>query len=210
MLSLDIARSSLAVHGQERIGRSLAAAQLRAGIRGGGRFRELSERFLASPGVVAVDPLRIVIDTRSGGISGHEARRLLFERTRSTEMATDSVIVAVIGAGRRPMAARPHRARRAPRPGVATGSPIALPEPGPAVVSLREAYFAPAELVPAELPAACRRTRSPLTPLASPTCCRRAHHREVIDFLRRTARSPFGHIRGAAKPELSRMRVLMK
>ena len=33
---------------------------------------------------------------------------------------------------------------------------------------------------------------------------------EVIDFLLRTARSPFGHVRGAAKPDLSRMRVLMK
>ena len=32
-------------------------------------------------------------------------------------------------------------------------SPIALPVPGPAVVSLREAYFAPAELVPAEVAA---------------------------------------------------------
>ena len=29
---------------------------------------------------VDIDPLRVVIDTRAGGISGHEARELLFER----------------------------------------------------------------------------------------------------------------------------------
>ena len=46
MLSLDIARSSLAVHGRERIGHSLeAAARLRAGIRDRGRSNaELSAR----------------------------------------------------------------------------------------------------------------------------------------------------------------------
>ena len=80
MLSLDVARSSLAVHGHERIGPSLqAAAPLRAGVRAANRFGELSDRFLASPGVVAVDPLRIVIDTRAGGLSGHEARQTLFD-----------------------------------------------------------------------------------------------------------------------------------
>ena len=100
-LSLDVTRSSLAVHGRERIGRSLAAAaRLRDGVRAAGRFGELSERFLTSPAVVALDPLRVVIDARSGGVSGHEARRILFdEYAIHTEMATDSAIVAVIGAG---------------------------------------------------------------------------------------------------------------
>jgi lysine decarboxylase len=73
--------SSIAVQGGERMGRSLrAAAGLREGVHAGWRFRDLSERFLAAPAVVAVDPLRIVIDWRSGGISGHEARPILFDR----------------------------------------------------------------------------------------------------------------------------------
>ena len=49
-LSLDVARSSLAVHGRERIGRSLAAtARLRDGVRAAGRFRELSQPLPRSP-----------------------------------------------------------------------------------------------------------------------------------------------------------------
>ena len=104
MMSLDVARRNLAVHGKERISRSIEAAnKLRQGVRDAGRFEELSDRFLASPGIVAVDPLRVVIDTRRGGISGHEARKILFDEHRiHVEMATDSAIVAVIGADRRP------------------------------------------------------------------------------------------------------------
>jgi lysine decarboxylase len=141
-MSLDIARSSLAVHGRERIGRSLgAAAMLRDGVRAGRRFRELSDRFLASPGVIAVDPLRVVIDTRSGGIGGHEARRILFEHHQiHTEMATDSVIVAVIGAGAAPDVKRVLSALHAlPDRGETASRPLALPEPGRSVLSLRDA-----------------------------------------------------------------------
>ena len=212
-LSLDVARSSLAVHGAERIGRSLmAAAQLREGVRGAGRFREVSERFLASPAVVAVDPLRVVIDTRSGGISGHEARQTLFDdHAIHTEMATDSVVVAVIGAGAVPDVARVLAALDAlPDTGAAGSAPRALPDPGPQVVSLREAYFAPAELVAAEhavgrVSADALAAYPPGIPNVLPGELITA---EARDFLRSTAASPFGHVRGAADPYLERMRVL--
>jgi arginine decarboxylase len=213
MLSLDIARSTLAVHGHERIGASLEAARrLREGVRAAGRFRELSTRFLASPAVVAVDPLRVVIDTRSGGISGHEARQALFERHQvHTEMATDSVVVAVIGAGAVPDVQRVLAALDAlPDRGAQSGPPTALPEPGPTVVSLCEAYFAPAELVPAE-DAAGRVSADALA--AYPPGIPNVLPGEVItaetrDFLRSTAAAPFGHVRGAVDPDLARMRVL--
>ncbi len=213
MLSLDIARSSLAVHGRERISRSLeAAAQLREGVRAAGRFRELSERFLASPGVVAVDPLRVVIDTRIGAISGHEARQVLFDDHEiHTEMATDSVVVAVIGAGSAPDVGRVLAALDAlPDRGAAGGPPSALPEPGPAVVSLREAYFAPAELVPADdavgrVSADALAAYPPGIPNLLPGELITA---ETKEFLRRTAAAPFGHVRGAVDPDLTRLRVL--
>jgi arginine decarboxylase len=215
MLSLDIARSSLAVRGTERIGRSLRAAErLREGVRATGRFRELSERFAASPGVVAVDPLRIVIDTRSGGLSGHEARQVLFDGHQvHTEMATDSVIVAVIGAGAEPDVDRVLRALEAlPDHGAAGTPPIALPEPGPAVVSLRQAYFAEAELVRAD-DAVGRVSSDALA--AYPPGIPNVLPGELItaatrDFLQRTAASPFGHVRGAADAALTQMRVLRK
>ena len=213
MLSLDMARSTLAVHGRERIGHSLdAAARLREGVRAAGRFRELSNRFLSSPAVVAVDPLRIVIDTRSGGISGHEARQALFDHHQvHTEMATDSVVVAVIGAGAVPDVQRVLAALDAlPDRGAQTGPPTALPEPGPKVVSLREAYFAPAELVPAEdavgrVSADALAAYPPGIPNVLPGELITA---ETRDFLRSTAAAPFGHVRGAVDPDLARIRVL--
>ena len=213
MLSLDVTRSSLAMHGRERIARSLdAATRLRDGVRTAERFRELSERFLASPSVVAVDPLRVVIDTRSGGISGHEARQILFDEHQiHTEMATDSVIVAVIGAGAVPDIERVLVALDAlPDHGAAAGLPSVLPQPGPAVLSLREAYFAPAALVPAEhavgrVSADALAAYPPGIPNLLPGELITA---ETLDFLRRTAAAPFGHVRGAVDPELTRLRVL--
>jgi lysine decarboxylase len=212
-MSLDIARRSLALHGLRRIERSLQAAEkLRDGVRSGGRFHELSERFLAAPGVVALDPLRIVIDTRRGGISGHEARKLLFERHQvHTEMATDSVVVAVIGAGAVPDVERALEAIHAlPDHGATTAAAITLPEPGPAVLSLRDAYFAPAELVPSDraigrVSADSLAAYPPGIPNVLPG---ELITSQTLDFLQGTANSPFGHVRGAADPGLTHVRVL--
>jgi arginine decarboxylase len=213
MLSLDMARSTLAVHGRQRIAWSLEAAErLRDGVRSAARFRDLSDRFLASPAVVAVDPLRVVIDTRSGGISGHEARQILFERHQvHTEMATDTVVVAVIGAGAVPDVDRVLAALDAlPDHGAASAPPVALPTPGPPVVSLREAYFAPAELLPAEdavgrVSADALAAYPPGIPNLLPGERITA---ETRDFLRRTAAAPFGHVRGAVDAALTHVRVL--
>jgi lysine decarboxylase len=213
-MSLDIARRSLAVHGHERIGRSLQAAErLRDGVRSGGRFHDLSDRFLAAAGVVALDPLRVVIDTRAGGISGHEARQLLFERHHvHTEMATDSVVVAVIGAGAAPDVERVLEAIHAlPDLGATASAAITLPEPGPEVVSLRDAYFAPAELVAAgeavgRISADSLAAYPPGIPNVLPGELITAG---TLDFLTRTADSPFGHVRGAVDPRLTRLRVLV-
>ena len=66
-----------------------------------GRFLDASARLSAAEGVVALDP--IVIDTRPGGLSGHEPRERLFKENRvHLEMSTASVVVAVIGAGPAP------------------------------------------------------------------------------------------------------------
>ena len=55
---------------------------------------------MQSPGVAAIDPLRIVIDTRAGGISGYHARHLLAQVDRiHVELSTEAVIVAIIGPG---------------------------------------------------------------------------------------------------------------
>lgn len=213
MMSLDLARHALAVHGQQRIQRSLdAAAALRSGVRDGGRFAELSDRFLAFPGVADLDPLRIVIDTRVGGISGHEARSVLFREHRvHTEMSTDSAVVAVIGAGAAPDIMRVLAALHAlPDQGAARSSRITLPPPGPTAMSLRDAYFSPTELVPASeaigrVSADSLAAYPPGIPNVLPGEIITA---PVLEFLRRTAASSFGHVRGAADATLTHVRVL--
>ena len=213
MMSLDVARHALAVHGHERIRRSLdAATELRAGIKAEGRFVDLSERFLRSPAVVDIDPLRIAIDTRAGGIGGHTARQLLFHEHRiHTEMATDSAVVAVIGAGAAPDIPRVLKALHAlPDQGAANTPLVGLPDPGPTAMTLRQAYFAPAELVPADqavgrVSADSLAAYPPGIPNVMPGEILTA---DVLNFLRCTAASPFGHVRGAANPALTQIRVL--
>lgn len=213
MMSLDATRHALAVHGRERIQRSLdAVTELRAGIAAHGRFVDLSERFLRSPAVVAIDPLRVTIDTRAGGISGHAARQLLFHQHRiHLEMATDSAVVAVVGAGAAPDIPRLLQALHdLPDQGAAHSASITLPEPGPMATTLRHAYFAPDELVPAEravgrISADAVAAYPPGIPNVLPG---ETLTQEVLDFLRDTAASPFGHIRGAADPAINQFRVL--
>ena len=215
MMSVDIVHSGLAVHGRERIGRSLdAAARLRRGVIEGGRFAELSDRFRTSPDVADLDPLRVVIDTRAGGISGHQARAILFhEHQVHVEMATDSAIVAVIGAGSAPDVERVLTALHAlPDHGAAASPPITLPAPGQAMMTLRDAYFSPSEPVPIEQ-AAGRVSAEALA--AYPPGIPNLLPGEVItadtlEFLSRTARSPFGHVRGAHDPALTNIQVITR
>ncbi|WP_392840666.1 hypothetical protein [Streptomyces sp. LN500] len=100
MASLDVTRASL-VTNREGVGASVEVAEsARRVIRRLGRYAIVSDTFGLFPDIVAADPLRIAIDTRSGGISGHEARRLLSrDHQIMVEVATDAAVVAVVGAG---------------------------------------------------------------------------------------------------------------
>ncbi|MGW7126122.1 aminotransferase class I/II-fold pyridoxal phosphate-dependent enzyme, partial [Streptomyces sp. NPDC054901] len=75
--SLDLARRAL-VSGADRITGSVAAADaVRGAVRARGRFGLVCDRFHRFPDITAADPLRIAVDTRAGGITGHEARQSL-------------------------------------------------------------------------------------------------------------------------------------
>ncbi|MEU9012347.1 amino acid decarboxylase [Streptomyces sp. NPDC048479] len=103
LASLDLARMTL-MAGRDAVGASVEAAdEIRQVIRSVGRFVVVSDGFGRFPDIVTADPLRIAIDTRAGGIPGHEARRRLSRDHRiMVEVATDSAIVAVVGAGSAP------------------------------------------------------------------------------------------------------------
>ena len=77
-------------------------------------------------------------------------------------------------------------------------------------MTLRQAYFAPAELVPAEqavgrISADSLAAYPPGIPNVLPG---EVITVEVLNFLRSTAASPFGHVRGAADPAMIHFRVV--
>ncbi|MFH8893370.1 aminotransferase class I/II-fold pyridoxal phosphate-dependent enzyme [Streptomyces sp. NPDC017949] len=214
--SLDLARRAL-VSGADRITGSVAAADaVRGAVRARGRFGLVCDRFHRFPDVTAADPLRIAVDTRAGGITGHEARQSLSRDHRiMVEVSTDSALVAVFGAGSAPDTERFVDAlHRLPSP--LTGSdgpsrePLSLPRPGAARLTAREAFLSPSRVVPA---AAAVGLISADTLAAYPPGIPNVLPGEVITaetvaFLRRTAAAPGGHVRGAVDPAVSRLRVV--
>ncbi|WP_234314089.1 MULTISPECIES: aminotransferase class I/II-fold pyridoxal phosphate-dependent enzyme [unclassified Streptomyces] len=218
--SLDLARRSLAT-GAAATGGSVAAAdRVRGAVRALGRFGVVSDRFHAFPDIVDADPLRIAIDTRVGGITGHEARRLLFrDHQVMVEVATDAAIVAVIGAGSVPDTDRFVEALHAlPSPltadsagvGVGTADMLRLPSPGATKMTAREAFLSPALVVSAaeavgRISADTLAAYPPGIPNVLPGEVITA---EAVRFLRRTATAPNGHVRGALDPGVTRLRVV--
>jgi arginine/lysine/ornithine decarboxylase len=215
LLSLDVARRRLAVDGEEVIGATIEGTRrVRDAIGAEGRFRLADDRFLRSPGVVAIDPLRIVVDTRAGGVSGYLARHLLAERERiHVELATDAVAVAIVGPGEVDGLERLAPAlHRLPRLADAIGAAPEHPIPGPTAMSVREAYFARSEVVPRDL--AIGRVASdsmaaypPGVPNVVPGEVITA---EIVDFLAQTAASPTGLVRGSLDRDLTMMRVVAR
>jgi lysine decarboxylase len=212
LASLDLARRQIAVHGRTTIPRSLAAAaRLRERITDDGRFMDCTPQLRQFPSVVDIDPLRVVIDTRSGGISGHEARRLLHQNGHHLELSTDAVVVAIIGAGVAPDAdGLADTLLALPQGNPSSRTVSSAPPPGPRALTVREAYFASTVVVPVE-DAVGRISADSVA--AYPPGIPNLMPGEVITednlvFLRETANAPFGHVRGAYVPDMSLVRVV--
>lgn len=213
MASLDIARHEIVTYGPTTIGGSVdAAAKIRAGIAADGRFQDVSAKILESEDVLTIDPLRIVIDTRAGGLSGHEARAHLFNDHRvHLEMSTDSVVVAVIGAGVTPDVDRFLNALNAlPDLGYTFTSAQVLPKPGPRAMSIRRAYFSSAETIPASeaIGRVSAETLAAYPPGIPNLVAGELITQEVVHFLQSTVAAPFGHVRGGVSRDVSEMRVV--
>jgi lysine decarboxylase len=214
MASLDIARHEIVTLGPTTIPGSLDAAQrIREGIAAVGRFKDVSPHILQSPDVALVDPLRIVIDTRPGGLTGHEARAHLFNDHRvHLEMSTDSVVVAVIGAGVTPDVERFLTALHAlPDLGYQPTSGQVLPVPGHRAMSIRRAYFAEAEVVSAAdaIGRISAETIAAYPPGIPNLIAGELVTQDVVNFLQTTVSAPFGHVRGGVSSDVSTMRVVV-
>ncbi|MFF9982448.1 aminotransferase class I/II-fold pyridoxal phosphate-dependent enzyme [Streptomyces erythrochromogenes] len=213
--SLDLARRSLVADAEATGGSVGAADRVRSAVRALGRFTVVSDGFHVFPDIVGADPLRIAIDTRAGGITGHEARSRLFRDHRiMVEVATDAAIVAVIGAGSAPDTDRFVEALHTlPSPlgyPDGAGGVLRLPEPGATKLTARDAFLSPTRVVAAEeavgrISADTLAAYPPGIPNVLPGEVITA---EVVRFLQRTAAAPNGHVRGALDPGVKRLRVV--
>lgn len=221
LASLDLARETLQT-GEARITASIAAAdRLRDEIRSRGRFGIVSDGFGDFADIVDADPLRVSIDVARGGLHGHTVRDRLERDGVSFEIATDSAVVAVLGAGVVPDVDRIVEALHALAPEetafeasgsteTAPASPVALPDPGPLAMLPRDAFFASGAQVPVEEAIGRVSTDAlaaypPGIPNVLPGEVITA---EVVEFLQRIAATPGGYVRGAVDPTLATLRVV--
>ena len=200
--------------GPERLQPSIdAAAEIRAGIIEGGLYTDATDTIARAEGVMGVDPLRVVVDTRRAGLTGHEARAHLFRDHRvRVEMATGAVIVAVVGAGATPDVGRFLDAHWAlPDLAQGLGATPALPEPGRAAMTVREAYFATSEVLEANsaVGRVAADTLSAYPPGIPNLVAGEVITAEVVDFLQTTARVPFGYVRGCISQAVSHLWVVV-
>lgn len=159
--SLDAARRQAATRGEELLAETVGSlAELRDRIRAIDGFDVLDERIAGRSGVHAYDPLRLVVDVRGSGATGHRIARMMRESDDiNLELFSENVVVAVFGmgehasrTGERLVAALE---RAAARQGEEEGEelpPFAAPPPwGPTELSPRDAFLAAQEVVAFEL-----------------------------------------------------------
>jgi lysine decarboxylase len=156
--SLDAARRLAATRGHELLDETIAAmAATRQAVRELPGLDVLDERLAGRSGVAGYDPLRLAVDVRGTGENGYELARILREGDDvNLELAGENVIVAVFGMGEpaRPQGERLVAALRHALGELSGGADrresFAPPPPwGELVLTPRDAFFAPQEVVPA-------------------------------------------------------------
>jgi arginine decarboxylase len=219
LASLDAARRHAAIHGARLLRRQLADLEaLRRRIRRVHGLEVLDERVVGSFGVAAIDPLRVCVDVRATGLSGHEVARRLRADDVHVELSGEHVVVAVFGLGERvarhgdPLVASLERAcaHRDPRSRpVALLAPADAPSWGPTVLSPRAAFLGVREHVPVaaaegRIAAECLAAYPPGIPNVLPG---ERLTRATLATLRRTLEHG-GVVRGAADPTLRTLLVV--
>lgn len=156
--SLDAARRHAAAGGREMLAETIAAvASARDAVREIPGLDVLDERLAGRPGVAAWDPLRLAIDVRGTGRTGYEIGALLHRRYDvNFELEGENAVVAVFGMGEHAADQRERlvAALRGAIEELETAPPsehpaFAEPPPwGPLVMSPRNAFLGPQEVVP--------------------------------------------------------------
>jgi arginine decarboxylase len=156
--SLDAARRFAATRGQELLSETIATLrETRSRIGEIPGLGVLDEGLAGASSVSAWDPLRLSIDVRGTGATGHRIAKLLRERADiNLELFSENVIVAVFGIGESaaPSAARLVDALREVSEAVAPADlearrAFAEPPPwGPLELAPRDAFLGAQEVVP--------------------------------------------------------------
>lgn len=218
-LSLDAARRLAATKGEGLLAETLATLRdARERIRSIPGLDVLDER-LVSPGVAGWDPLRLTVDVRATGITGHRFAELLREGDVYCELATETVVVGAFGMGGRaaPLADRfidglgqvvASLDAHDPEHGV----PFAVPPPwGPMEMVPRDAFLGPQESVPiadaeGRIAAESLAAYPPGIPNVLPG---ERLTRETLDFIADTLEHG-GYLRGAVDRTLKTVRVVIE
>jgi arginine decarboxylase len=155
--SLDATRRLAVTEGAELLAETVdSLAELRDRIRQIPGLDVLDERLTEAPSVHAYDPLRLVVDVRGAGATGHRIARLMHDDDDvNLELFSENLVVAAFGmdepaakTGERLIAALEHAIERLGEEGSEPEHPFAEPPPwGATELTPREAFLAPQEVV---------------------------------------------------------------
>lgn len=216
--SLDAARRQISVHGEELLGEALVAlARTRERIREIPGLDVLDERMVGRPGVAGWDPLRLGIDVRGTGSSAQRLWKAAFHNAEiDLELYSGNVVVAIFGVGEPPEEAgerlvdglRKAVAELEETPGAPDEKLAPAPPWGELVLTPREAFLGPQEVVPFD--AAAGRIAAeglaaypPGIPNVLPGERLTA---ETLDFIGESV-AHGGYVRGSSDRELKTLRV---
>lgn len=223
--SLDLARRALVTH-PELLASSIKRADgLRDWVRSHASFALVSDGFEQFADISGVDPLRVAIDVTGLGLTGYEVRsRLATFHNVYLEIATSGAVVAFFGPGKEldvslligaleqlvEEAARERGTGSVAADPNPAGSIPALPDPGEARLTPREAYFSATEVVTASeavgrVSADALAAYPPGIPNVVPGEVITA---ETVAFLQAVAASPIGYVRGSLDPLVTQFRVI--
>jgi arginine decarboxylase len=216
--SLDAARRQVYVHGEDFLGRALEEiGKTREQIREIPGLDVLDERLVGRPGVAGWDPMRLGIDVRGTGSSAQRLWKAAFHTAGlDLELYSGNVVVAIFGVGEDAATAgerlveglRVAVAELEETPGAPDEKLAPAPPWGELVLTPREAFLGPQEVVPFD--AAAGRVAAeglaaypPGIPNVLPGERLTA---ETLDFIRESV-AHGGYVRGGSDRELKTLRV---
>lgn len=217
--SLDAARRQATTRGEELLARTIEGlAAVREEVRSIPGLDVLDERLVGRAGVHAWDPLRLAIDVRATGTTGHRIAALMRERDDvNLELASENVVVAAFGlavdvaaSARRLIQGLRHAVEAVGAEPPPAARPFAPPPPwGPLAMAPREAFLGPQEVVPfaaarGRVAAESLATYPPGIPNVRPGELLTA---ETLDYIAESV-AHGGKVRGAADRSLRTVRVV--